>query len=135
MKQRRYLKKIGTDRLFGWTVALAAKKDMIECDAHGNTIVSASEVEASGVLPLRIWELAMEFRTLADKKLEEWINANAVELNALPVDIHGLIVQRWQRVYGAKPMPDICTFMISGSKETGEPKHEEDTGPGIDMEE
>lgn len=135
MKKRRYLKKIGTDRMFGWTPVLAKKKDMVECDANGRTIISAGEVETSGVPSIRIWELAMEFRTLADKKLEEWLNANAIEINALSVDIQGMIIQRWQKANSAQPMPDCCTFMISGSPETGEPIAEEDTGPAVNMEE
>jgi hypothetical protein len=135
MKKRRFLKKVGTERVFGWTPVLAAKKDMVECNENGIVIVSEEEIARGGVQAIRIFELGMMFRTVGEKTLASWIEENAMELNALPLDIQGLVIAKWQKAFPGKPMPDVCTFMVQGNSETGEPVAEEDTEPAVNMKE
>lgn len=121
MKERRYLRKIGGEstglRLFGWTPALAAKKDMIECDKKGEGIVSQEQIQKEGVSQLRTFELGMTFRTVGEKTLKGWLEENAVEINAMGLDIQGLIIAKWQKCFGSGKMPKPCTFMVSDETE------------------
>ena len=106
----------------------------LECNADGVPIISHEELQTTGVPPMRIFELGMEFRLISEKKLEAWLIENADEINALPKDVQGLIVARWQKDFGVKPMPQECTFFVGGDFETGEPVSMEDNEPGVDME-
>lgn len=136
-KERRYLKKIGVPglSLFGYTPALAARKDMIECNKKGGVIVSKEQIQKTGGLPpLRIFELGMSLRTVGEKTMKAWLEENAVEINTIGIDIQGLIITKWQKHFGTKKMPDACTFMVSGDSKTGEPEAVEDKSHPVDME-
>lgn len=136
MKTRRFLKKIGTNelRLYGWTPTLAAKKDMIECNQNGRTIASLEKTpDAPGVNSIKAFDLGMSFRMAGKKTLESWVEENAVEINAAGIDIQGMIIAKWRKYFDDEPMPDVCTFMVSGEIGENKPEVVDSENPGVDM--
>lgn len=120
-KKRRYLKKMGSDRLmlFGYTKALAARKDMIECDANGVVIVSEKDAmensQACNVSPKNAFNLGMSFMKAGEKTLKTWLNENIVAVNSAGIEIQGLVIEKWQKHFPGEPMPDTCLFINSGN--------------------
>lgn len=116
--RRQYLKKVGGPklRLFGWTPTLAAREDMIECDATGKPIPMDRDMEpgCSALSSKKIFEHGMAFQMLSSKTMRAWVEENMNVLNDMPLDIQGVIIAKWQKHYGGEPMPDGCTFMVSG---------------------
>jgi hypothetical protein len=138
MNKRRFLRKIGASelRLFGYTPALAAKKDMIECTQDGTGIPSLEKTpDAPGVNPIKAFELGQSFRMTGEKTLKAWIEENAVEINAVGIDIQGVIISKWRKHFNDEPMPDVCTFVVSGKIGKDEPEVVNSENPGVNMEE
>ena len=113
---KRYLKKIGTEMLFGYTEALAAKKSMIECNSEGEVLVSKENIQkTSGLLAIDAFRLGVSFDKAGEKTLKNWINENIVAINSAGIDIQGMIIDKWQKHYGSEPMPDDCLFVVKGT--------------------
>lgn len=133
---QRFLKKLGTNelRLYGWTPTLAIKKDMIECDWKGNSLASKEPTQTEGLSVAKAFDLGQSFRMTGEKTLKTWIEENTVEINAAGIDIQGLIINKWRKHFVAKPLPDVCTFIVSGEIGVDKPEVVDETNPGIDME-
>jgi len=113
---RRYLKKIGTDMIFGYTPSLAARKNMVECNAKGEVIVSHENIQkTSGLSSISAFRLGMSFMMAGEKTLKSWVEDNIIEVNAAGIDIQGMIIEKWQKHYGSEPMPSDCLFVVSGN--------------------
>lgn len=137
-KTPRFLKKIGTSnlRLFGYTPALAAKKDMIECNQEGRTIASLEKMpNAPDVNSIKAFELGQSFRMTGEKTLRAWIEENAVEINSAGIDIQGAIIAKWRKHFKDEPMPDVCTFVVSGEIGVDTKEVVDEQNPGVNMEE
>ena len=117
----RYLKKLGENklRLFGWTPALSARKEMVECDVHGSVlrpIMTEKDKANLGLKidPLKIFKVGMKFQLTDKKHLRKWIEDNAADINLMGLGIQGMIIARWEKSFGAEKMPESCTFMTMG---------------------
>lgn len=138
----RYLKKLGENklRLFGWTPALDARQDMIECDKQGTVLGLAMTEKDKATLgfkidPLKVFEAGMDFRAVGEKTLKRWIEDNADDLNLMGLGIQGLVITKWQKYFGGKRMPGSCTFVTAGNAGTGEPASEPTKSYPVNMKE
>lgn len=138
----RYLKKLGEKklRLFGWTPALATRKDMIECDSHGLVLGPAMTEKDKADLgfkvdPLTVFKVGMEFQVAGEKRLRKWLEDNVADINLMGLGIQDLVIAKWQKCFGTEKMPANCTFMIAGDAETGEPVEEDNKEYPVNMDE
>ena len=96
---------------------------MIECDVNGEPIISPESFrENNGISNFDAFKLGMSFFMAGEKTIRSWIEENLVMINSAGLDIQKMVIERWQKHFGAVPMPDGCLFVISN------PVEEDDNG-------